>query len=443
MKLIKKIAKVISIVLVLCILVVGIGDAIWIYAPQVMAEKKIEKIENYAKNINDIDIPNGTKVVALGEATHGNAEFQNMKLDVLKLLVEKNKVRAFALETDFGEGLMINDYIHNGVGNPKDIIKNLSFKIYHTENMENLIKWIKDYNSKVNDNEKISFYGFDMQQPEANVKYIVDYCKDNGIGNYKKIDDKLKILYNTKVKMTDKRVVEAEECLKELKEELNGLAKKAENNVPSQNKAIEKYPIDSEVILRAIECILNSIEYYRKDSTDYMSMNNMRDKCMSENVQWIQKYEEKRGNSTIMISGHNGHIGLNEKMYKSMGEHLYDIYKDKYFAIGTDYFKTECNINNIGISEGRGNYKFCSADPLAAQAKRFAGTYYLDFSDINKDSGELYKMVNSDMRMGSLGEGYSFLMKFLPISNRIKQTPTKKYRAMIFVYEATPIKIIN
>ena len=129
MKLIKKIVKVISIVLVLCILVVGIGDAIWIYAPQVMAEKKIEKMENYAKNINDIDIPNGTKVVALGEATHGNAEFQNMKLDVLKLLVEKNKVRAFALETDFGEGLMINYYIHNGVGNPKDIIKNLSFKI--------------------------------------------------------------------------------------------------------------------------------------------------------------------------------------------------------------------------------------------------------------------------------------------------------------------------
>ncbi|SFE55093.1 hypothetical protein SAMN02910278_01115 [Peptostreptococcus sp. D1] len=36
-------------------------------------------------------------------------------------------MRAFALETDFGEGLMINDYIHNGAGNPKDIMKIITF----------------------------------------------------------------------------------------------------------------------------------------------------------------------------------------------------------------------------------------------------------------------------------------------------------------------------
>ena len=56
----------------------------------------------YAGSIEDMEIPEGTKIIALGEATHGNREFQQLKKDVFAQMVEKYKVRSFALEGDFG-----------------------------------------------------------------------------------------------------------------------------------------------------------------------------------------------------------------------------------------------------------------------------------------------------------------------------------------------------
>lgn len=35
--------------------------------------------------VEDISIPEQAKIVALGEATHGNQEFQQLKLDVFKI----------------------------------------------------------------------------------------------------------------------------------------------------------------------------------------------------------------------------------------------------------------------------------------------------------------------------------------------------------------------
>lgn len=56
----------------------------------------------YASTVSELNIPAQTQIAALGEATHGNAEFQRLKLDVFQVLVEKYGVRAFALEGDFG-----------------------------------------------------------------------------------------------------------------------------------------------------------------------------------------------------------------------------------------------------------------------------------------------------------------------------------------------------
>lgn len=42
-------------------------------------------------------------MIALGEATHGNAEFQQLKMDVFQIMVDYYGVRSFALETDTTE----------------------------------------------------------------------------------------------------------------------------------------------------------------------------------------------------------------------------------------------------------------------------------------------------------------------------------------------------
>lgn len=111
---------------------------------------------------------------ALGEATHGNAKFQRLKLDVFQILVERYGVRAFALEGDFGGCEAVNRYIHGGAGTAADAAAAIGFAIYRTQEMEDLIAWMQSYNETAKPGEDLCFYGFDMQRYEYSYRYLLE-----------------------------------------------------------------------------------------------------------------------------------------------------------------------------------------------------------------------------------------------------------------------------
>lgn len=406
-------------------LIIAIADIVWVHLPKVIASNKIDDVLKYQENIDDISIADNVKIVGLGEASHGNAEFQELKLSLLKSLIKNKKLKSFALEMDFGEGIMIDKYINGENLNIDDLVSSLSFNIYKTKEIQELIEWMRQYNNSAYENDKLSFYGFDIQNPEKSIEYVIEYCQNNNILTNYDIKNKLEVLKDSSVNSKDKRIEEAKIVLEKIKE-----------NLSKKNK--DKY---SKLIERAITCILDSIKYYEVDFSDYEKSSTIRDSYMAENIEWIYNNEKAKGNSQIMVSGHNGHIASKTQFYKNMGSILREKFGKDYFIIGTDYFNTTCNINNIGKDRRRGNYNFNSADPMAYQAKDFEnGKYYLDFSKVDKDS-QTYATISSKMSMGSLGEGYSFLMKVLPYTNRIKEIPIDLYDSMIFVYQANPIEI--
>lgn len=416
---IRKIFKGILIFLVGLILLAGIGDFLWVNLPKLSARKDISDIEDYGKAVSEINLDDNIEVVGLGEATHGNSDFQNLKLEVLKTLVEKNNLKNFCLEADFGEGMMINNYIH---GNKRDenISRIFSFNIYHTGNMNDLINYMFDYNQKAKDEDKLSFYGFDMQNPEKSMELILDFCKENNILEDKSLQKEFSFIKDEKFKISD--IKDKEDLLLEIKAQVDALSSP-----------------HAKIISRAITNVLDSVKYYELDFKDYVKVNNVRDKYMAENVKWISDFEKSKGNKMLLISGHNGHIAKSEKFYEPMGSHLKKIFGEKYFIIGTDFYKGIVNINEVGSSNKRSNHVFVSADPLAYSARKFKGKYYLDFTKV-KD-GETFELINKEINMGSLGEGYSPLMKFIPRTYRIKEVPKDLFDAMIFVYYAKPIAV--
>jgi erythromycin esterase len=105
-----------------------------------------DELATYAQGVDDIAVPDGVRVVALGEATHGNSEFQQLKLDVLKVLVEKYGVCALALEGDFGGCEAVNRFIHGGPGTAEDAVAAIGFTIYRTDEMAELVLWMRTYN---------------------------------------------------------------------------------------------------------------------------------------------------------------------------------------------------------------------------------------------------------------------------------------------------------
>ena len=377
----------------------------------------------YARNVSEISIPAQAHVVALGEATHGNVEFQQLKLDVFKLMVEKYGVRAFALEGDFGGCEAVNRYIHGGDGTAQEAAAAIGFPIYRTEQMEQLIAWMRDYNETASEEDRLNFYGFDMQRYEYNYRYLLDAAREFSLNT----EDLEKIWDDEKNGFSDAyKPDENAEIFETVKQELiqlnDSLTAKAVHyaDVLLQNISIGKVIDDA-----AAGCPL-------------------RDKLMVDNVCWILEQEQARGNHRIFVSAHNGHI---EKRHnygadrKAMGNLLADELGEGYFAIGTDFFKARVNLPKGESHNNRSNHTFYSYNPLAKASKKCGyDMAWLDFSIIPDDS-PLQQYISGYTWLSSIGEGYSPLMAVLPMAYRVWDSPAELYDGMILVSNAHPTVI--
>lgn len=373
-----------------------------------------------ADQVDNIKIPEKTKIVALGEASHGNVEFQQLKLSLFQNLVENDGVRAFALEGDYGGCEYVNRYIHGGEGTARQAAAAIGFAIYRTDEMADLISYMRKYNETAKDGDDLRFYGFDMQRWSYNLQYLIEACEKAGIDV-----TELKKLEDTEEQHSEYDVEQQSKVITEIKEELQ----------KSDVKDIAQADHLADTLLQNIS--------FGKVFNSALEGNALRDKLMAENVMWILSMEEQRGNSCIFISGHNGHIersGNYGTDNRVMGNILSDELGEGYFAIGTDFYKTNCNLpKNNG---NRITHTFYSYDPLAKAAKK-AGydMCWLDFSKVPENS-KLKEQISDSIFMGSLGEGYSpFFMNLIPRSYRISKTPEALYDGMIFVTNAHPIEI--
>ena len=375
-----------------------------------------EEFSKYATSVSELTVPDEAQIVALGEATHGNKEFQQLRLDVFQVLVEKYGVRAFALEGDFGGCEAINRYIHGADGTAAEALSATGFAIYRTEEMESLVEWMRNYNVSAAQGDDLRFYGFDMEQRAYTYRYLLEALQKANIdtADFEK-------LWNS----------EADNY--------------ADNYTAEQRTQIiravkEQLPPDDVQAIHCADILLQNLEL-GKYIDDYGELNAQRDRMMAENTLWILQQEQARGNSRIMISGHNNHIMQCENAGTPvLGSLLAENLGDGYFAIGTDFYKSVCNLPKPYTGK-RITHTFYSYDPLAKASKKCGfDVSFLDFSKVPEGS-LLTKHLANSISMGSLGESYSVLMNFVPRSYRVQRIPQDAYDAMIFVANATPIKI--
>jgi erythromycin esterase len=103
-------------------------------------------------------------IVALGEATHGTREFFRMKHRMLEWLVREMDFSYFGIEATFPEALDVDRYVQTGEGDPSLLLGNLHFWTWHTQEVLDMIKWMRAWNAAGNQ-PRVHFVGFDMQFP--------------------------------------------------------------------------------------------------------------------------------------------------------------------------------------------------------------------------------------------------------------------------------------
>ena len=392
---------------------------------ELQAYREIKAVQTEMKPLSAEYIPKNISILSIGEAAHGCKEMQELKLSVFKEMVEKRGFTAFALEADYGECAEINRYIEGGEGSAEEMVQKFAFPIYHTKEMAELISWMREWNESAPEEKKIRFYGFDMQDPEGSYDFLKDYSLSHKLTTEEEFSKNLDCIKgeNFSLNATNAEGVIAF---------LDSLKEKVEKSSEEENKDKQDFLMELNTVRQAAETWLS-----KEDSSV------LRDRDMEENVKKILEIEQKIGSGKLVISAHDGHIQKENPIYNSMGVLLTKDFGGAYYAIGTDVWKVTDNIKVLGEAK-RTVQSFVSVDPLAAQARFAKGKQYaLYFSSITDEKSKVYQLIHTPIEMLQLGEGYSFLMRFIPNSYRVKGDPVQRYDSMIYLYEGNPIELLE
>ena len=410
---------------------------------ELQAHREIKEVQAEMKPLSAEYIPENISILSIGEAAHGCKEMQELKLSVFKEMVEKRGFTAFALEADYGECAEINRYVQGGEGSAEEMVQKFAFPIYHTKEMAELISWMREWNASAPEEKKVRFYGFDMQDPEGSYAFLKEYSLSHKLTSEEEFSKNLDCIKDENFSLNEKNAGEVITFLDSLKEKVEKSPEEAEKE--KRNAANEQEATDKQAF-KENQDFLMELNTVRQAAETWLSKENssvLRDRDMEENVKKILEIEQKIGSGKLVISAHDGHIQKENTIYNSMGVLLTKDFGEAYYAIGTDVWKVTDNIKVLGEAK-RTVQSFVSVDPLAAQARFAKGKQYaLYFSSITDEKSKVYQLIHTPMEMLQLGEGYSFLLRFLPNSYRVKGAPVQRYDSMIYLYEGNPIELLK
>ena len=106
-----------------------------------------------------------TRVVALGEPTHGAHEPLAFRNRLVRFLVEQMGFTAIALESGFTEAWGVDSFVGGGQGDAQDIVrKGLTSGFGRFAENRELVQWMRDYNvaARAAGRRAIHFYGIDL-----------------------------------------------------------------------------------------------------------------------------------------------------------------------------------------------------------------------------------------------------------------------------------------
>lgn len=337
------------------------------------------------------------EIIGLGEATHGTHEFFVYKHRLVKLLTTKADFKIFVIEADFAGSQTMNNYILHGEGDPLNALYNMGVGVWMTNEFVAMVEWMRQYNSTQKPENKIRFYGSDMQNPQIAAKKIKDYLLNeqklnttietglelfinrNQIKKYSKSDKKLIALSLSEIDKIFKSVLETDN--KEHKF-LNHCKRELEQNL----ELISKGGGFSRTILR--------------------------NKFMAENVNWVYNFENQE---KTMFWAHNEHIALSSNQSKIIpsGYHLKEQFGDDYYAFGFSFYGGEIRAYNSELRK----YEICSiievsveksADKIFNQCNK--SNFILDFNSASEND-EINEFLDTKLYSRAIGA------KYYPVDN--------------------------
>lgn len=151
---------------------------------QSLPELIYESSEHFT-SIDDLNLDNlldrigDSRLVLLGEASHGTAEFYDMRARISKALIERKGFTSIAVEADWPDAMNIDRYVH-GI-EPDPLRETAPFSRFPTWMWANhsvlrFAIWLKAYNETIpTQANKVGFYGLDLYSLSSSIEAVLNY----------------------------------------------------------------------------------------------------------------------------------------------------------------------------------------------------------------------------------------------------------------------------
>jgi protein-L-isoaspartate(D-aspartate) O-methyltransferase len=124
------------------------------------------------------------KVVLLGEASHGTAEFYRARAAITRRLVEKHGFSIVAVEADWPDARAIDRYVrHHPARRPskeweaRPAFRRFPTWMWRNTEVEAFVEWLRAHNEEVVPDKRTGFYGLDIYSLSDSIASVVAYLE--------------------------------------------------------------------------------------------------------------------------------------------------------------------------------------------------------------------------------------------------------------------------
>jgi erythromycin esterase len=245
------------------------------------------------------------RIVALGDASHGTAETVRVAHRLLEYLVERKGFTVLAIEGwSWPDVEIVDRYVKTGEGIAMGFATNVEAGALATEEVRDLIEWMRAYNSVPGRAKLLSFTGFDISRPGAAVKCVIDAFNRLDASRAKTIEryyDGAEGMYRRMHPLFPANEVmpDAE------KAKLRGNVAEALKLVESHRDALLRILTPVEYA-RVLQCATVVVQASLPGANKRYEGLNARDEAMVRNVKWLA--EEAFAGEKIVLWAHNAHV---------------------------------------------------------------------------------------------------------------------------------------
>lgn len=256
-----------------------------------------------------IDRIGNSKIVMLGEASHGTHEYYTWRAYISKKLIEEKGFSFIAVEGDWPDCYALNRAIKGYSTENKNVYKVLhSFNRWPTWMWANweivaLAEWMQRHNEQLSAEKRAGFYGLDVYSLWESMESIMRYLKNTDPTALKAAEEAFRC-FEPYRKDEGQSYAKATMFVPELcRDEVVTLLKKIQQNLPQYNTDFENvFSAEQNAMVT-----VNAEKYYRAMIAGGPHSWNVRDRHMADTLDRLLTFHGP--DSKAIIWAHNTHVG--------------------------------------------------------------------------------------------------------------------------------------